>query len=360
MDINFLKNKKILITGHTGFKGIWLSLLCHYAGGKIFGISKDIKNNKKFFNQIHNIYTKSFIFDLRDYKKLKRIISDINPDFIFHLAADALVIDSYEKPYETFHNNFLSSLSVLEVCREKDLKTSFVFITSDKSYKNIEKNKGYLETDILGGDDPYSGSKAAIEMLINSYKISFFQKYKNTKLAIARAGNVIGGGDFSSNRLVPDAFKHWSLSKKLIIRNPNATRPWQHVLEPLYGYILLAKKLSQKNFIGETFNFGPNKQKHISTFEIIKKLNILSLSFTKQNSYSIKNTKKKYSETNLLYLNSNKAKKKLSWQCILDINKTLKYTSDWYINYYKKNVNMYVFTINQIKDYLNEVKKTNS
>ena len=360
MEINFLKNKKVLITGHTGFKGIWLSLLCHYAGGKIFGISKDIKNNKKFFYQTKNIFTKSYIFDLRNYKKTKKIIGIINPDFIFHLAADALVIDSYKKPYETFHNNFLSSLNVLEVCREKNIKTSFVFITSDKSYKNIEKKKGYLETDSLGGYDPYSGSKAATEMLINSYKMSFFQNNKNIKLAVARAGNVIGGGDFSDNRLVPDAFKQWSLNKNLSIRNPNATRPWQHVLEPLYGYILLAKKLSKRNLIGEIFNFGPHKQKHISAFQLIEKLNVLASSFIKKNSYSIQSTKKKYNESNFLYLNSHKAKKILSWKCILDINKTLKYTSDWYINYYNKKENMYVFSINQIRNYLNEVNKSNS
>ena len=284
MNFAFLKDKKILITGHTGFKGIWLSLICNRFGAKVIGISKDFKNNKLFYDNVSNLNYKNYIFDIRDKKKIKKILNLHKPEFIFHLAAQALVFDSYLDPYETFHNNFISSLNILEVCRKLNFKTNFIFITSDKSYKNIEKQAGYTESDKIGGDDPYSGSKSAIEMLINSYQKSFF-KNKNSKvrLAVARAGNVIGGGDLSDNRIIPDAFKCWSKNKKLLVRSPYAPRPWQFVLEPLFGYIILAKNLNNKKYIGEVFNFGPKFKKHISTLNLIIKLNHYSRDFAKNN-----------------------------------------------------------------------------
>ena len=173
MNLSFLKDKKILITGHTGFKGIWLSLICNMYGAKIIGISKDLKNNKKFYNAICHLNYKNYIFDMRDKNKLKKILNNHKPHFIFHLAAQALVVDSYMDPYETFYNNFISSLNLLEVCRKINFKTNLVFITSDKSYKNVEKKAGYKETDEIGGYDPYSGSKSSIEMLLKSYQKSF-------------------------------------------------------------------------------------------------------------------------------------------------------------------------------------------
>lgn len=351
------KNKKVLITGHTGFKGTWLSLICNNFGAEVIGISKDNINNKSFHNSVKRINKFNYYFDLRNYKKLEKTLLRHKPDFIFHLAAQALVHESFINPYETFHNNFNSSLNLLELCKKLKLKTNFVFITSDKSYKNIEKKTGYRENESLGGDDPYSGSKASLEMMINSYVKSFFtsDKYKRTKLAIARAGNVIGGGDFSENRIIPDAYKYWYQQKKIPIRNPSATRPWQFVLEPLLGYILLAKKLSEGYFLGESFNFGPKNLNHINTKTLIKKLNKFSTQLVPENFFYDIKTKKNinFKESTLLQLNSNKALKKLNWKCLLSIDQTLKYTADWYLMFNKQK-NILNFTQNQIGDYLNE------
>ena len=356
------KNKKILITGHTGFKGTWLSLLCSKLGANVIGISKDNNNNRLFHNSIKYLNKKNYYFDLRNYNKLEKVLVTHKPEFIFHLAAQALVHESYTNPYETFHNNFNSSLNLLEVCRNHKLKTSFVFITSDKSYKNVEKKTGYRENETLGGDDPYSGSKASLEMMINSYIKSFFanDSYKFTKLAVARAGNVIGGGDFSNNRIIPDAYKFWYQNKKLPLRNPYSTRPWQFVLEPLIGYILLAKELSKGNLMGESFNFGPKNLNHINTKNLIDRLNKYSKGIVPDNfSYVIKTNKNiKFKESNLLQLNCQKAKEFLNWKCILDINQTLRYTADWYMMFHKKQ-NILNFTLDQIEDYLDVFNSNN-
>jgi CDP-glucose 4,6-dehydratase len=357
MNLNFVNKKKVLITGHTGFKGTWLSLLCNRLGANVIGISKDNINNKSFHNSVKKLNKKNYYFDLREYNKLKKVLVTHKPEFIFHLAAQALVHESYIDPYETFHNNFNSSLNLLECCRILKLKTCLIFITSDKSYKNIEKKSGYKENEKLGGDDPYSGSKASLEMMINSYTKSFFtnNKYKNTKLAVARAGNVIGGGDFSKNRIIPDAYKCWYQGKKLLLRNPLSTRPWQFVLEPLIGYILLAKELSKGNLIGESFNFGPKNLNHINTKTLVNKLNKYSESIISENfSYVIKGNKSSnFKESNLLQLNSQKARKLLNWKCILDIDQTLRYTAEWYLMFHEKK-NILNFTLSQIEEYLND------
>ena len=360
MNLSFLKDKKVLITGHTGFKGIWLSLICNMFGAKVIGISKNFKNNKKFYNEICHHNYRNYIFDMRDKNGLKRVLDNYKPHFIFHLAAQALVVESYNDPYETFNNNFISSLNLLEVCRKINFKTNLVFITSDKSYKNVEKKAGYKETDEIGGYDPYSGSKSSIEMLLKSYQKSFFYNLKKNKIriAVARAGNVIGGGDLSENRIIPDAFKCWSKKNKLLIRNPYSTRPWQFVLEPLFGYLLLAKNLNKKKFVGENFNFGPKSKKHISTLLLIKKLNYFSINFIKNNSYyfnKIKNNK--FKESNLLQLDSSKAYNELKWKCLLNIDKTLEYTANWYINFYTKKVSLLDFSLNQVENYINENTK---
>ena len=359
MNFDFLRNKKVLITGHTGFKGIWLSLICNKFGAKVIGVSKDY-NNKIFYKKISNLNFKNYIFDIRNKEKIAKVLNSHKPDFIFHLAAQALVFESYSNPYETFHNNFISSLNILEVCRKINFKTNFIFITSDKSYENIEKKAGYKENDKIGGNDPYSGSKSSIEMLINSYQKSFFNSnYSKVRLAIARAGNVIGGGDMSDNRIIPDAFKCWSKNNKLLIRNPYSTRPWQFVLEPLFGYIFLAKNLDSKKYIGEVFNFGPKFKKHISTLSLIDKLNTYSIEFTKKKSYFFKKVKKNnLKESTLLQLDSSKAKIKLNWQCVLSIDKTLMYCAEWYINFYTKKIDLLTFSLMQIDNYINEFKKS--
>ena len=231
------KNKKILITGHTGFKGTWLTFWLKNVGANICGVSKDIPTNPSFFKtlKLKNKIINHRI-DIRNLPALKKIVKNFKPDFVFHLAAQSLVKKSYYDPTNTFTTNTIGTCNLLESLRYLKNKCNAVIITSDKSYKNIEILRGYKESDQLGGYDPYSASKGCAEFIIQSYIKSFFKKKKNIRIGITRAGNVIGGGDWSDDRIVPDCFKSWSLNKKVLIRNPNTTRPWQHVLEVISGY----------------------------------------------------------------------------------------------------------------------------
>ena len=235
---NFYKNKKVLITGHTGFKGSWLSLYLHLLGSKVYGISLNPieKFNNFHISNIKKILQKNYIFDLRNYKKFKKTVNFIKPDIIFHLAAQPLVSISYKNPHLTWTSNLISALNLCEILKSYTKKVTCLIITSDKCYENLELKRGYSEHDRLGGKDPYSASKASVEILCKAYFQSFFKDKKNIKFATARAGNVIGGGDWSIDRLF-HLIK--SIQKKnLNIRNPKSTRPWQHVLEPINGYVV--------------------------------------------------------------------------------------------------------------------------
>ena len=228
--------KRVLVTGHTGFKGSWLSLILNYFGATILGVSDSVPTNPSHFKIYKNLKKfESKKVDISNKDKIKKIIFDYKPDFIFHLAAQALVKKSYLNPVKTWRSNTFGTLNILDALRDYKKKVVVVLITSDKVYKNIEKKTGYKETDLLGGKDPYSASKTAAEIVIRSYMHSFLLKKNNLSTVIARAGNVVGGGDWSENRLIPDCVKAWSKNKKVIIRNPNSTRPWQHVLEATMG-----------------------------------------------------------------------------------------------------------------------------
>ena len=234
---------------------------------------------------------------------------------------------------------------LLEVLRVLDNKTYVVCITSDKSYQNFEKKNGYKENDTLGGNDPYSASKGATEIMINGYFKSFFNNNSNVKLAIGRAGNVIGGGDWSNDRIVPDAIRQWSKNKILTIRNPNSTRPWQHVFEPLRGYIhLMTKLINDKKINGEAFNFGPKNSLNKSVIELIIKMN---KDWDNKKNFRIKSNLNVYKEAKLLKLNSNKAKKILNWECLLNFDETTLLTSDWYKKYFEDKFNILDFSCNQ-------------
>ena len=239
----FYKNKKVFITGHTGFKGSWLTSCLLNFGAKVMGFSKKdekISSYKKicYHQKVNNIYS-----DILNYKLLKKSITKFKPDIIIHLAAQSLVSESYKNPYQTIETNVMGTLNIINISRSIKSLKSLVVITSDKCYLNKEFKKGYKESDTLGGDDPYSASKASAEHVFNAYAKSFLNYQRKFGFASARAGNVIGGGDWSKDRLIPDSIKSIINKKKLIIRNPNSTRPWQHVLEPVSGYLLLAKKL---------------------------------------------------------------------------------------------------------------------
>ena len=273
---NHFKKKKVLITGHTGFKGSWLSLWMYCSGAKVLGISDSIPTKPSHFELLKlNRKISSKIVDITDLTKLKKIFIKFNPDYVFHLAAQAIVKTSYSQPVKTWETNLIGTVNILECLRMVNNKIVAVMITSDKAYQNLEIKRGYKEKDILKGTDPYGASKSSADIAINSYYHSFFSKKKGkVSIAIARAGNVIGGGDWSSDRIIPDCIKSWSKNKSVIIRSPKSTRPWQHVLDIIYGYAKLAIKLNQNPKIhGEAFNFGPDK-KNFKVIDILKKMKI--------------------------------------------------------------------------------------
>jgi CDP-glucose 4,6-dehydratase len=358
--MKIFRNKKILITGHTGFKGSWLALWLNLLGAKVIGVSNKIITEPSHYKVINlKKEIKEKFIDLSNLKKTSDFIVKTEPDFIFHLAAQALVKKSFLNPYETWISNLNGTLSVLEGLKKlnkKGKKTcTAVLITSDKVYKNLEIDKAYKENDLIGDYDPYSASKASVELLIQSYVKSFFNKDSSkVRIATARAGNVIGGGDWSENRLIPDFVKSWSKKKKLFIRNPNSTRPWQHVLEVLRGYVLLAENLRKNsNLHGENFNFGPTIK---NRYTVIKLLKYIKVKFPEIN-WTIKKNYKKFKEAKLLRLNSNKAKKVLKWKCILSFQQTMDMTLNWYENYYFKRKNIKEYSAKQISDYINIYKK---
>ena len=350
--------KKVIITGHTGFKGSWLTIWLLHLGAKIIGISKDIPTKPSNFisNQLKKKINHQ-IFDIKDKKKLQKLIYIHKPDYIFHLAAQSLVKKSYVNPLLTFETNSIGTLNLLEVLKDYNSKKicSIVIITSDKSYKNLELTRGYKEDDILGGHDPYSASKACAELIIQSYFKSFLIKKKNLRISVGRAGNVIGGGDWSENRLIPDCIRSIKNKKKLSIRFPNSTRPWQHVFEAVYGYMLLAlKQKKQKKIKGYVFNFGPNNKSSITVIQLVRKIkskwNILN--------WRIVNVKKGEYESKLLKLNSTKALDNINWKCYLNANQTIDMVIKWYKFFLEnKNLNMYNYSINQIKEFEKIIKK---
>ena len=352
MNKYFWKNKKVLVTGHTGFKGAWLSFWLKHKEAKVYGIS--LKEKKQSF--FHYINLKKFInrniyCDINNYNLLKKNIRKIDPEIVFHLAAQPLVIRSYEFPLETINTNIVGTSNLLKILKEcKNLK-SIIIVTSDKCYEaKVEKN--YSESDKLGGSDIYSASKACTEIISNAFRETYFQNSK-IKLATVRAGNVLGGGDFADNRIIPDLMRAYYQKKNCLIRNKDFIRPWQHVLDPLYGYIKLAEKLYlSKNFNIEydsAWNFGPTEKK--------RKVIELVLEAKKYFKINIKKKKKKnlVKETQSLFLNSNKAKKYLKWENKIKFKKMIFLTSEWYLNY-KNKKKILEITKKQITQFENEKK----
>jgi CDP-glucose 4,6-dehydratase len=349
---NTFNNKKIVVTGHTGFKGSWLSIWLSSLGANVTGISDRIPSEPSNF-QASNVekILNDIRIDIRDTKTVKKTIEKINPDFIFHLAAQALVKTSYESPLETISTNAIGTINILESVRNLDKPATLVMITSDKVYENNEWLWGYRESDRIGGKDPYSASKGMAELAINSYIQSFFNNSEsNISIAIARAGNVIGGGDWASNRLVPDCMRAWSAGKAVDIRSPSSTRPWQHVLEPLSGYLSLASSLSSsKENHSEAFNFGPHADQNYSVSEIIDEM---SKNWSQVRWNDTSSSKEHLHEAGLLKLNCDKALSKLLWSPVLNFDETVKMTVEWYKNFYEKKMNiMSDFTLSQISDF---------
>ena len=356
MILNNFRNKTVIVTGHTGFKGSWLSQWLVLLGANVIGISSNIPSKPSHYELINlkkKIINKKI--DVVNLKALTKIFTDYKPDYVFHLAGQALVKDSYLDPVKTWHTNTIGTLNILESLRKLKKNCIAVLITSDKSYKNIEIKRGYKENDILGGYDPYSASKAGAELAIQSHIKSFFPKEKtNILICVARAGNVIGGGDWSNYRLIPDCIKSWTINKKVTLRSPNSTRPWQHVLEAIWGYLLLSSKMKKnKKLHGEVFNFGPINTNNYSVLQVVKTM--------KKNwekvSWTVPIYKKKtFYESSLLKINSNKSKKIIKWKCILTFSETMQMVVNWYKTNDINSKNTYKTTINQIKDYEKFIK----
>jgi CDP-glucose 4,6-dehydratase len=349
IDKKFWKGKKVFITGHTGFKGSWLSIFLTYLGAEVTGYSlkPDTKPNLFYLAKIDKLIKKSIISDIRNYKKLYHEIKKSNSTIIFHLAAQPLVRMSYIHPKDTFDINFSGTLNILQIIKKIKKISTGIIITTDKVY-DIKKNKIFKETDALGGLDPYSSSKVCMEYLFNSYQESFFQQNKQM-IATVRAGNVIGGGDYSLDRLIPDIYKSAHKGKNILLRNPKSIRPWQHVLEPLSGYLLLAQCIHNKKIkkITQNWNFGPN----ISSCKSVKYLTNYLSKYLKIKVVIENKSKNIFKpETSILRLSNYKSKKLLKWFPRWSINKSLDKIIEWNKSIkYQKPLHV---CINQIKEYL--------
>ena len=328
-DLNFFSNKRVFITGHNGFKGTWLTQIMVRAGAEVAGFSLPDNDNNSHFNGLGlKNSINHFEGDIRDAENLKKSINEFKPDIVFHLAAQALVKLAYTDPVSTFSTNVMGSLNLLEAVNECSSIRSLVYITSDKCYENVEWVWGYRETDSLGGHDPYSSSKAAAELLYSSYKRSYFDNKKERfGSASVRAGNVIGGGDYSADRIVPDCIRAIRSGDSIQLRNPFSTRPWQHVLEPLSGYILLAMKLfDNPTSFSKSWNFGPNSEEIRNVGYVAQKI----VEIYGKGSVAKTSEVSDFHEANLLQLNCDLAHHELNWHPRWTVSKTLETTANWY------------------------------
>ncbi len=351
MFLNKFANKTALVTGHTGFKGAWLTAWLKQMGVKVVGISLDPPTKPSHFSAARlaeNIV--DLRIDIRDRAAIEDAVISAQPDFVFHLAAQALVRQSYEDPVETWQTNVLGTLNLLEALRKLQKPCAAVVITSDKCYDNVEWVWGYRETDAMGGPDPYSASKGAAELVIRSHIKSYFPNTTSkVRVASARAGNVIGGGDWAADRIVPDCVKAWSGNNSVDLRNPHSTRPWQHVLEPLSGYLSLAIALSeQPGLHGEPFNFGPLAQQNHSVLELVQQM---ARHWDRVQWKDVSQAMSGPYESGLLKLNCDKALHYLRWHAVMNFEDTVRMTAEWYRAYYEEPAQIAAITRSQIEAY---------
>ncbi len=351
------KNKTVLVTGHTGFKGSWLVYWLRQMGAKVIGYSLEAPTNPNHI-ELLDLDIISIVGDIRDLDKLNQVFNEYKPDIVFHLAAQPLVRLSYENPIETYETNVMGTLKVFEACRSNNVK-AIVNITSDKAYENKEWVWGYKEIDPMGGYDPYSSSKGCADLLATSYRNSYFnineyKKTHNTLLATCRAGNVIGGGDWARDRLITDIMISVSQGKKVSIRNPKATRPWEHVLEPLSGYLHIGQKLlEEKVEFAEAWNFGPSDEGSIAVEEVVQNVK----KHWDKIDYEINSNPNQLHEANLLKLDCSKAHILLKWKDVWDSDTTFEKTVKWYKAYYENNKE--ILTQNDLESYIADAKAKN-
>jgi CDP-glucose 4,6-dehydratase len=344
------RGRRVLVTGHTGFKGSWLSMWLKQLGAEVAGFSIGIPSPRSNFESLDlEQHLQHYVGDIRDSFRLAQVIDDFKPEIVFHLAAQALVRHSYADPVTTFETNTMGMVNILECIRTRPWISTAVLITSDKAYRNVEWCWGYRETDALGGNDPYSGSKSCADIIAQSYFHSFL-RHTPTRIAITRAGNVIGGGDWAEDRIVPDCFRAWSLGESVEVRSPTATRPWQHVLEPLSGYLWLGAKLFQQadGLNGESFNFGPDANVNQTVAEL---LDAMALRWPSAQWQVPEGCEVSSHEAQLLKLSCDKALFHLRWQAIMQFSETVNYTVDWYRSWHQDGEDMHNYTVDQIEQY---------
>lgn len=355
---NIYSGRRVLVTGHTGFKGSWLSLWLRELGAEVAGYSLGSVSEPSHFdliglqNQIQH-----FSGDIRDRARLSEVFRQFQPEFVFHLAAQALVRKSYADPASTFEVNTMGMVNVLECVRETSSVIVGILITSDKAYRNDEWCWGYRESDVLAGHDPYSASKSCADIIAQSYRHSFF-KSAPTRIAIARAGNVIGGGDWATDRIIPDAMRAWERGEATVVRNPSATRPWQHVLEPLSGYLHLAARLAESQDLnGEAFNFGPEATVNHTVAEL---LDAMAIRWSELRWETPVGTGRPEQEALLLKLNCDKALFYLQWKPTLSFLETVELTTDWYQHWSRKLISDTSYSLGQIREYCSLAKRQGS
>jgi CDP-glucose 4,6-dehydratase len=349
---NTYSGRRVLITGHTGFKGSWLSAWLHELDALVGGYSNGIPTTPSHFEAAGlRDRVQHFDGDVRDRTRLSQVLDEFQPEIIFHLAAQALVRRSYADPVTTFETNAMGTLNLLECARTRPAIRAIVLITSDKAYRNVEWIWGYRETDALGGEDPYSGSKACAEIIAHSYVQSFFPEGGPlATVATTRAGNVIGGGDWAADRIVPDCVRAWSAGKPVLLRNPRATRPWQHVLEPLSGYLTLGSRLWERTSIqsGSAYNFGPDATVDQPVETLMASMSRLWPGARWELDAATKDAPK---EATLLKLCCDRAQAELRWRPVLTFDECVRFTTDWYRDYYAAPGEVAARTFEQIRQY---------
>ena len=351
---DFYKGKRVLITGDTGFKGSWLALWLHQMGAEVTGYALAPVGEFSHFELlgldqiIHHVEG-----NLLNCELLEKVFDEAKPEIVFHMAAQALVRLSYDEPKLTFETNVTGSVNVMEAIRKTPSVRSLIYVTSDKCYKNKEWVWGYRENDELGGHDPYSASKAAAEIVFSSYRDSFFSKNPNVGVSTVRAGNVIGGGDWALDRIIPDCIRSLQVDKQIEIRNPMATRPWQYVLEPLFGYMTLAQKVyEQPQQFSGAWNFGPS----VDSIKTVKELTEKTIQYFGKGSVVVVTEPNQKHEAGLLHLNCDKSNHELGWHPVWDFEQTMAHTVSWYINYLN-GINTKENSLKQIQQFMEDANK---
>lgn len=353
---NAYKGKKVLVTGHTGFKGAWLTIWLRMLGAEVRGYSIDIPTTPALFEEIiDDIKINPFVSeDVCNYEQLEQAIKHFKPDIIFHLAAEAIVRNCYNNPRKAFEANVMGTVNVFDAAITNKIKAC-IFITSDKCYENIEWEYGYRENDPLGGKDPYSASKACAEIAFSALARSYTSGSDDMLTCTVRAGNVIGGGDWARDRIVPDAMRSFSAGKVLEIRSPQSTRPWQLVLEPLSGYLQLGAELLNRNekFRNQSFNFGPSPENVHSVAELLDEI---KLHF--EGTYNaIPQSALNHKEAGILKICCDKAIHMMKWRSVLDLKETVNFTAQWYKSFYFNKKDSHNLCVNQINQYVAKAKE---